>query len=206
MSSGAGKIEAVVFDIGKVLLDFDYRRAAMKLAAGTKLGGDEVKKILDHSPLLFSYETGHMTSEQFYREVAAAVGFTGDFQQFAGCFCDIFTPIDEIIDLHSRLRQRGMPTYICSNTNPLAVDHMRRCFPFLKDFDGYVFSYEHGAMKPDPKIYEVVESMTGRRGPALLYIDDRLENIEAAQARDWQAIHHQTPTLTLDRVRHLVPI
>ena len=192
-----------MFDIGKVLLDFDYRRAAMKLAAGTKLGGDEVKRVLDHSPLLFSYETGHINSEQFYREVCAATGFTGDFRQFAGCFCDIFTPIDEMIDLHRRLRQRGMPTYICSNTNPLAVDHMRQCFPFLKDFDGYVFSYEHGAMKPDPKIYEVVEAMTGGGGTALLYIDDRLENIKAGQARQWQVIHHQRPEYTVDSIKQL---
>lgn len=203
MSSAGGKIEVVVFDLGKVLLDFDYRRASSKLAAHANLSTDEFKNVIDHSPLLFAYETGQIDSERFYREVSAATGFSGKFEQFAECFCDIFTPIEQMIDLHSRLRQRGMPTYIFSNTNPLAVGHMRRCFPFLKDFDGYVFSYEHGAMKPDPKIYEVVEAMIGKRGPALLYIDDRLENIEAAKARGWQVIQHQRPEDTLDSIKQL---
>jgi HAD superfamily hydrolase (TIGR01509 family) len=51
-------------------------------------------------------------------------------------------------------------------------------------------------MKPDEKIYAAVERRTGLSGSELLYIDDRLENIEAGQRRAWQAIHHQHPATT----------
>ena len=54
-----------------------------------------------------------------------------------------------MIQLHAALRQQGIPTYIFSNTNELAVSHIRRTFPFFANFDGYILSYEHGAMKPD---------------------------------------------------------
>jgi FMN phosphatase YigB (HAD superfamily) len=54
-------------------------------------------------------------------------------------------------------------------------------------------SYEHGWMKPDPKLYQVVERQSGQRGPAILYIDDRPENVEAGAQRGWQTILHVDP-------------
>jgi HAD superfamily hydrolase (TIGR01509 family) len=95
--------------------------------------------------------------------------------------------------LHAELRRRGIPTYIFSNTNDLAIEHIRRNFPFFQNFDGYIFSYEVGAMKPEAKIYDALEAMTGRRGTDIIYIDDRLENIEAGAARGWRTILHETP-------------
>jgi HAD superfamily hydrolase (TIGR01509 family) len=88
-----------------------------------------------------------------------------------------------------------------SNTNELAIEHIRRRFPFFKNFDGYVLSYEHNAMKPGPRLYEVVEQTSGRHGPDLLYVDDRLENIEAGRVRGWQTILHKTAELTRSAVR-----
>ena len=69
-----------------------------------------------------------------------------------------------MVEIHARLRRRGIPTYIFSNTNELAVGHIRSSYPFFSEFDGYILSYEHGAMKPAAKLYEVVERQTGRRG------------------------------------------
>jgi len=65
-----------------------------------------------------------------------------------------------------------------------AVSHIRRAFPFFSNFDGYVYSYEHRAMKPDPKFYAVVERMTSCRGKQILYIDDRPENAATGLVRD----------------------
>jgi HAD superfamily hydrolase (TIGR01509 family) len=101
-----------------------------------------------------------------------------------------------MIRLHAELRERGFKTFIFSNTNDLAVEHIRRNFCFFSDFDGYVFSYEVGAMKPLPRIYEAMETMAGKSGSDLIYIDDRPENIAAGAARGWQAILHETPEQT----------
>src|SRR6185436_20117430 len=100
----------------------------------------------------------------------AATGFCGTADDFGGYFADIFAPIPAMIELHAALRRQGLPTWIFSNTNPLAVDHIRRRFPFFREFDGYILSYEHGSMKPDAKLYEVVEHETKHRGAELLYI------------------------------------
>ena len=65
----------VVFDLGKVLVDFDYRIAGRRIAARSKLGPEEVQRFIDHSPVLFRYETGLMARSQFFEEVRAATGF-----------------------------------------------------------------------------------------------------------------------------------
>ena len=182
----------VVFDLGKVLLNFDYAIAVNKLAARCATNASELKQ-LDQSPLLVRYETGQLTTEQFFAEAQAAIGFRGHLAEFAGIFGDIFTPIPPMIQLNEELRVRGVPTYIFSNTNELAIRHIRQTYAFFKNFNGYIFSYEHGAMKPDGQLYEVVEKMTACRGGELAYWDDRSENVAAGLKRGWRAFLHQSP-------------
>jgi HAD superfamily hydrolase (TIGR01509 family) len=195
-NSAMNSPEVIVFDLGKVLVDFDYGIAARKIAARGDISAVEAQRLLDHSPLLFRYETGRLTREQFFAEVSAATGFHGDIEEFSQLFGDIFEPIAPMVEIHSTLRKKGFPTFIFSNTNELAVGHIRRSFPFFSAFDGYVLSYEHGAMKPEAKLYEIVERATNRRASKILYLDDRAENVEAGAARGWQVILQETPEKT----------
>ena len=195
--------DIVVFDLGKVLVDFDYSIAGRRIAARAKLSATEVQHVIDHSPVLFRYETGLLDRRQFFEEVSAATGFQGTIEEFAHFFADIFSPIDEMIAMHARLRAARVPTFIFSNTNDLAIEHIRRNFPFFANFDDYVLSYEHRAMKPDAKLYEVVERVTGKLGEQILYLDDRIENAEAGRTRAWRVVHHQTPAATIALMREL---
>lgn len=187
---------AIIFDLGKVLLDFDYSIATEKIAARSSKPPENLHSHLGGSPLLVQYETGLMTRHDFFEEVRRATGFRGGLAEFGDFFAGIFTPIEPMIALHAELRQRGLPTYIFSNTNDLAIELIRRDFPFFKNFDGYIFSYEVKSMKPAAPIYEAMEKMSGKRGADLIYIDDRPENIEAGAARGWQTILHETPDKT----------
>jgi HAD superfamily hydrolase (TIGR01509 family) len=197
------KPKVVVFDLGKVLVDFDYGIATRRLASLAKVPHEEIAGVIDQSPLLVQFETGLLDNEQFYGEVCAATGFCGDQKQFDSFFADIFTPIDPMIDLHAQLRRANVPTYIFSNTNGIAVRHIRNRFPFFANFTGYILSYEHGAMKPDPKIYQMVEKITGASGSEILYLDDRSENVETGSQKGWQVVLHHTPNETIQRVREL---
>jgi HAD superfamily hydrolase (TIGR01509 family) len=196
-------IDAVVFDLGKVLLDFDYGIAAAKLAQRCKISSPEILKLIAQPPLLFKYETGLMSQEQFYQEICRVTGFCGDMVEFTGFFSDIFSPIPRMIELQADLRKRGLPTYIFSNTNDLAITHIRKHFPFFHNFDGYILSYEHGSMKPDARLYEVVEEMSKQRGKSILYLDDREENVAAGAERGWQVILQENPDKTLGHLRSL---
>ena len=186
----------VMFDLGKVLVDYDYGIASRRLLRRTRLADAELRDLLCTSPLLRQYETGVITTELFYQGVCAASGYDGGLAEFSLAFADIFSEIKPMIAMHAALRAAKIPTWIFSNTNPLAERHIRACFPFFSNFDGYVLSCEEGAMKPDPKIYEVVERRTGCEGAAILYLDDREENVAAGLARGWRAILHETPEKT----------
>jgi HAD superfamily hydrolase (TIGR01509 family) len=188
--------EIVVFDLGKVLVDFDYGIAARKIAAHATKSISQITELFLRPPLLYHYETGLLTKNEFYKAVCGATGFRGSLDEFAAFFSDIFAPMLPMIQLQAAIRARGLPTYIFSNTNELAVAHLYKSYPFFSNFDGYIFSYEHGAMKPDARLYEVVEKRTGRAGAAILYLDDRPENIATGIARHWQVILHQSPELS----------
>ena len=189
--------EVVVFDLGKVLVDFDYSKAARRLAARTALSLDDVRKAIDQSHLHIGFETGHVTKEDFIAQATKLIGFVGHADEFIQIFCEIFEPIQPMIELQSAIRKRGIPTFIFSNTNALQLGYIRETYPFFSGFDGYILSFEHGAMKPDAKLYEVVERETRRRGAQILYIDDRPENIATGTARGWQVILQETPEKTL---------
>ncbi|SRR5581483_2974929 len=195
--------EVVVFDLGKVLVEFDYGIAARKIAARGTSDPIRVREFLDHSPLLFRYETGLMTKEQFFDEVRAGTGFRGDLEEFGRIFGDIFEPIPAMVELHASLRQKKVPVFIFSNTNELAIAHIRKNFPFFSNFDDYILSYQHGAMKPHARLYEVVEEKTGRREAEILYLDDRPENVAAGSERRWQVILQETPERSWAAVKRL---
>jgi FMN phosphatase YigB (HAD superfamily) len=193
--------KVVLFDLGKVLVDFDYGIAVRRIAARGRVTAEDFGRFIATAPLLFSYEMGHLTSEAFYNEICALTGFCGNFDEFSLAFGDIFVPIKPMVALHAAVRKRGIPTFLLSNTNELAVKHIRRTYPFFADFQGYILSYEHGVMKPEPRIYEIAERVTGCQGPDILYLDDRPENIAAATERGWQVILQETPEKTLDVMR-----
>ncbi len=183
----------VAFDLGKVLVDFDYSIAARKIAARSTMPLDSVNSFIGDSGITVKYELGLVTRREFFEQARQVIGFHGTFEEFVEFFADIFTEIPLMIELHAGLRRRGVPTYIFSNTNDLAIEHIRRNFPFFKKFDGYIFSCEVGAMKPDAKIYEALEKLADRRGGDIVYLDDRPENVAAGAARGWRAILHESP-------------
>ena len=187
------KPSIVVFDLGKVLLNFDYTIAARKIAKRCGLPPAEVKKHLDYSPVLFRYETGLMTRPEFFEEIRRTTKFPDSLEKFSSYFADIFWEIPLMIEIQAALRRNRIPTYIFSNTNDLATEHVRRNFPFFANFDGYILSYEVGAMKPDAKIYEALETLSDKRGAEILYLDDRQENVDAGAARGWQVILQTSP-------------
>jgi glucose-1-phosphatase len=185
--------KVVVFDLGKVLVDFDYSIAGRQISSRCRSPLDPAQFFSEHSPLILRYELGLVATSELFEQMRQLTEFLGTQEEFGRFFGDIFAEIPPMIEMHARLRQKGIPTFIFSNTNELAIEHIRKRFPFFAHFDGYVYSYEHGAMKPDAKLYEVVERETKCRGGEILYLDDRPENVAAGAARGWNAVLHESP-------------
>jgi FMN phosphatase YigB (HAD superfamily) len=198
------KVEAVVFDLGKVLVDFDYGIAARKLAQKCGRDAAEVRSILEQSPLLQEYESAQIDSNRFYEMFCRASGYCESFEAFAGCFGDIFSEIPEMVAFQEELRRERIPTYLLSNTNEIAIRHVQRNFPFYSNFTGYILSYEQRAMKPDRAIYEAAERISGKAAKQLVFIDDRRENVDGAADLGWHVIHHRDVKETVGKVRDLL--
>lgn len=192
--------KAVVFDLGKVLINFDYGRAAEALAPLTRIDAASIRQLIDQSPLLNQFETGLISFDQLLAIFTQETGYRGDVKTFHTAFGDIFSEIPPMVELHRQLHARGIPTHVLSNTNEIAVEWVRKGFPFFAHFNSYIYSHEVRAMKPAPAIYEALESSAGFTGPDLLYIDDRPENIDAAIERGWQSLLHHDPAVTIPEV------
>jgi len=177
----------VVFDLGKVLVDFDYSIAVRRFAERSEADMEEIERLVN-SPIQIQYESGKITTNEFFEAIRDGAGFRGDRAEFVSIFADIFSPMETMIGFFEQLKPFGIPTCVFSNTNEIAIGHIREGFPFYSLFDNYVLSYEEGGMKPDEPIYDVVEQRTGESGAAILYIDDRPENIETGKGRGWQTI------------------
>ena len=65
----------VVFDLGKVLVDFDYSIAVSRIAGRSRLTPSEVEHFFFHSPLLVDYESGRLTRQEFFDQARQATGF-----------------------------------------------------------------------------------------------------------------------------------
>jgi FMN phosphatase YigB (HAD superfamily) len=195
-------IKAVVFDLGNVLVDVVHARAAAALHASCT-EPQRFHDAISSSAVLHRFETGELDRRRFFAELSAEAGVSVSFDAFCDAFCDIFTPVPEMIQAHATLRRRAVPTYLFSNTSELHFEHLLRTCDFLADFDAHFLSYELRCMKPDARIYELLEKKTGLRGPEIFYIDDRLENVEAGACRDWQVIHHGSPDETIARLSEL---
>lgn len=197
VGGGASSIEAVVFDLGKVLVDFDHSRALRTLHERLGAEAAAALTVAVMQGHIDRFESGRCDSHGFYRNVCGAGTERLPFEAFCGIYCDIFAPLEPMIEAHAQLRRRGMPVFLFSNTSPLHYDYCRARFPFLADFDAHVLSFRIGCAKPEPESYAAVEAATGRSGGALLFIDDRPENVEGAAMRGWRVIHHRNVETTL---------
>jgi 2-haloacid dehalogenase len=194
---------AVVFDLGNVLIEVGHARAIDAFCRCCGAQADVLERALRDSKSLHRFERGELTRREFHEAFCAEVPLDIGFDEFCTVYCDVFAPVPQMIEASRAVRASGVATYLFSNTSELHLDHIRRQYPFVLAFDGHFLSYELGTMKPDESAYEAVESALGLPGAHLLYIDDRLENVEAGARRGWQVIHHTSAQATIARLREL---
>src|SRR5262249_59089023 len=107
--------KAVVFDLGKVLLHFDYGIAAEKFQRRCLVAAHDIRQAIDQSPLLHGFETNQLSTQEFFAGLCRTTGFSGDLAEFSEIFCNVFWPTEPMIDLHARLRRRCVTTDLFSN-------------------------------------------------------------------------------------------
>ena len=104
------------------------------------------------------------------------------------------------VDVFYKIKELNYPCFVLSNWSAETYEGMEETYPFLKDFDGKIISGRDFLIKPDPAIYELAISRFNLIPEETLFIDDRLDNIEAAQNLNFQTIHLTDPSLVQDLI------
>lgn len=190
-------IRAIVFDFGKVISSFDLQRLIDNLSHASGAHPDEIRA---HLPAVASlarqYETGLLSSQQFFHTVGSLTGMRLGQEEFRHAYCDIFSPIPTTLELIRALK----PHYrlaLVSNTSEWHFEYGIKPVDVFPLFDTVTLSFEVGAMKPAEAVYRDALRKLDLPATSCVYIDDLAENVEAAARLGFHAIHYTTPAALL---------
>jgi len=187
------QIQAVIFDLGRVLLDFDHAIAARKISALSRKSPEEIYRLFFDSRLIQAFEAGKISPEDFFAEVKRMLSLSVGFGEFLPIWNEIFFLTDQnrqVYNLARRLRGRYRVALL-SNVNCLHFEYVQKTFPIFDVFDFLLLSYELGHVKPDPQIYRRSLSIIGTKPEETFYVDDRPELIAQAQKLGLRAFVYQ---------------
>ncbi len=193
--------QAVLFDIGNVLLNFDFNRAAAAMAARSPLPAVRIRAELD--AWQHRHESGHITSEEFSAGAREGIGFAGTEEEFRGMFCDIFTPNEPMWEFARSLFGR-VPVYLFSNISFWHETWIFREYPEFNQFDGGFYSWRIGAMKPEPAFYRAALDTLPFAPEHVAYLDDMPLNVQGGREAGFRSCqyHHGQHAGFLEEARH----
>lgn len=177
----------IIFDLGNVLLEWNPQ------------GFLEQMQLPMHflevfNSLLWATHDGGLLSRE---EVVAKLPAQYDREVFAYCI-DRIAPflvvIPEMVEILHEVRRKGYKVYILSNMPKEMHQELLQLHDFFKYFDGQLYSYEVGAIKPQPQIYEILLKNYKLKGQESLFIDDREENVRAAKELGIEGIVCRSPS------------
>jgi putative hydrolase of the HAD superfamily len=174
---------ALLFDIGNVLVRFDFSPAAQKFASLSKATAQEVLSLL--APFKDDLESGRIADDDFIAQSVERIGFRGTRDEFVQIWGDIFTANEPMI---ARVKQLSgqMPLYLFSNTSGLHKAWLFEKFDVFGLFAGGIYSHEAHCMKPHEPIFHAAINAFGLEPGQTLYIDDLPDNIATGRRLGFQ--------------------
>jgi len=180
-------VQAILFDLGGVLLPFDRERRFAAIVDRLGATPDEVRAIFD-GDLPGRMDRGEAYEEDFAAAFSAIGNRPVSTAEALGLILSVFeAPNLELWALAEALRGRMIVGGF--SDNPAFV---RQVFPAGYDLDPMIFSSEIGAVKPSDEAFAAAEAILGLTGEAILFVDDSSANVEAARRRGWDAIQFRS--------------
>ena len=194
-------MKAILFDLGKVLVDFNFETGVQALHAACSISRNRLEEVLWDENWICRYERGEISTSEFHAYLRETADLGMDLPDFCETWSSVFLP-DLLVseDLLLALK-RKYPLILVSNTNELHIDFVRTNYRVLDYFDHHVLSYEVGSLKPDRKIFEYAIAVSGHEPEALFFTDDREENIVAARQLGMHAHQFKTELQLVDALQ-----
>jgi len=184
------KIETIIFDLGKVLIDWEPRRLYRKIFDDEKKMETFLKKVctsdwnIEQDRGRSLEEATNILVEKFPKQEKEIKAFYGRWEEMLG------GPVQSTVDILEYLyKKQSHKLYALTNWSAETFPVAQRDYYFLKYFEGILVSGDEKLIKPDPKIYKLMLKRYKIRAGTALFIDDSLKNVKGAKACGIRAIH-----------------
>jgi putative hydrolase of the HAD superfamily len=185
-----GSADALLFDLGRVVLDIDFSKAIAIWAAHAGCAPAALLSRFVRDEAYRQHEMGLISDADYFATLRASLDVTLSDDRFLEGWNAIFTgEMPDIAALLVRARNH-LPLYAFSNTNAAHVAHFSKTYAdVLGHFREVYLSSTIGLRKPDKAAYEHVVNAIGVPATRILFFDDSAENVEGARACGLQAVH-----------------
>ena len=181
-------IQAVIFDIGRVLVDVDEAAGFYGLLRREGVpGAERWLDRVERAPLLRELGLGRATGPDLHVAVREDTGLDLGYAEFESLWCDVLRSLPHGEPL-LRAVAETCRVGLLSNTNALHWRHMRVRFPWLRAVRCPTLSFEVGRLKPDPEIYRIAARDVEAPPERCLFVDDLAANVEGARTVGMQAL------------------
>lgn len=184
-------IKNIVFDIGKVLLEFeplkylnekfDDSLIAERLHSGIFCSSEWIdldKGVLTDEEAIEIFSDRHSDLKQYIAEIMKD-------------WSNILVPIDGTVDILKTLKSKGYKIYLLSNFHSTAFQKIYEKYSFFKLSDGMIVSSKVNLLKPDREIYELLINSFSLKPEESLFIDDTLVNVKSAESLGFNVVCFQ---------------
>jgi putative hydrolase of the HAD superfamily len=185
-----GDADALLFDLGRVVLNIDFPRALACWAghAGCAPADIAARWVVDES--YHHHERGTISDEAFFANLRRSLGIAITDAQFLEGWNAIFAGEMEGITLQLARAAKHFPLYVYSNTNRPHIAYFTDVHAHtLKPFRELYYSSTIGRRKPDAAGFDHVVGSIGAPASRIVFFDDLLDNVEAARACGLKAVH-----------------
>lgn len=200
-------VDAIIFDFGNVLIDLDYPRIIQEFKKVATKNQENIRKLVMDSKVVTKFETSEIGPDHFRSAVNQILGTKLNEDDFDVLWNSMLKSITRERMAKVEQISQKFDTYLLSNSNiihELAFEEMVMAAtrkPSIRDFfkEAY-FSHELGMRKPNKDIYEYVVEDIDNYPSRMLFLDDRLDNIEAARSIGMKAVQIFNPDKQLNEI------
>jgi len=185
-------IKTVIFDLGKVIIPFDFMRGYQGLSAISGLTPAEIRSRIAATDLVQRFETGLVEPVDFVAQLSAQLGLHIGYDQFCQIWSSIFLPDPLIPESLVEAISRRYRLLLLSNTNAIHFAMLEKTYPLLRHFHHKILSHVVRAMKPSPAIYRAAIAQAGCAPNEIFFTDDIADYVEAAKREGIDAVQFQS--------------
>jgi glucose-1-phosphatase len=196
--------KAVIFDIGRVIVRLDPRRAlepvaaAMngsgKLRAGT-LSAEDAWEFIRADERWHDWQEGRISPIEWHQHLMRRLKLSLGFQEFRDAWNLVIDPDLILGDAFFERLSARCRLALLSNTDPIHLEHLEQRFSFWHHFPVRIYSCRVGMSKPSPAIYKAALESLGVAAHEAVYVDDIGDFVGAARQIGMDSVHFQTKEL-----------